>query len=162
MQEIDYRQTAPHRVSWRAILVGLLLIPVNTYWIAMTEIVWSSLRFTAASLPLNVVFILLFLILLNRLVKLIAPQSALSPGELLTIYIILAAASAICGHDSMVALMGVIPHAFWYDTLENDWSALFHNDIPVFLGLVLGEYFVACGWALLEVIIGRPMHTVWV
>jgi len=121
------------KVSWRAILIGLLLIPVNTYWIAMTEMVWKSLHFTVSSLPMNVVFILLFLILLNRLIKSIAPGFILSQSELLTIYIMLAASSTIAGYDSMVALMGVIPHAFWYDTLENDWAALFHNDIPKWL-----------------------------
>lgn len=133
-----------NRVSWRAILIGLLLIPINTYWIAMTEMVWSSLHFTAASLPLNVVFILLFLIWLNLLIKFIAPNFILSPGELLTIYIILAASSAISGYDSMVALMGVIPHAFWYDTVENDWASLFHNYIPKWL--VVSDRKVARGF----------------
>ena len=132
------------RVSWRAVLIGLLLVPINTYWIAITEMVWSSLHFTAASLPLNVIFILLLLILLNWLVKFIAPKSALSPGELLTIYIILATSSAISGYDSMVSLMGVIPHAFWYDTLENDWADLFHNDIPEWL--VVSDRKVARGF----------------
>jgi len=132
------------QVSWRAILVGLLLIPVNTYWIAMTEMVWKSLHFTVSSLPMNVVFILLFLIILNRLVNLVAPNSVLSPSELLTVYIMLAASSTITGYDSMVALMGVIPHAFWYDTLENDWAALFHNDIPKWL--VVSDKKIARGF----------------
>lgn len=82
---------------------------------------------------MNVIFILLFLVLINWLAKLVLPNSALSPSELLTIYIILAASSNISGYDSMVALMGVIPHAFWYNTLENDWASLFHKDIPEWL-----------------------------
>ncbi len=86
-----------NQVSWRAILIGLLLIPVNTYWIAMTEMVWKSLHFTVSSLPMNVVFILLFLILLNWLIKSIAPGFILSQSELLTIYIMLAASSTIAG-----------------------------------------------------------------
>ena len=121
------------QVSWRSILVGLLLVPLNTYWIATTEMVWTSLHFTVSSLPMNVIFILLFLVLINWLAKLVLPNSALSPSELLTIYIILAASSNISGYDSMVALMGVIPHAFWYNTLENDWASLFHKDIPEWL-----------------------------
>ena len=130
---MSYLQRETSRVSWRAILVGLLLIPLNTYWIGMTETIWSSLRFTVASLPINVVFILLILVLINWLVKLISSRPALSPSELLTVYIILAASSNISGYDSIGALMGIIPHAFWYNTPENDWAALFHKDIPDWL-----------------------------
>ncbi|MFC1714357.1 DUF6785 family protein [Candidatus Poribacteria bacterium] len=137
-------QKETDRISWRAILIGLLLIPVNTYWIAMTEMVWKSLHFTVSSLPMNVVFILLFLILLNWLVRSITPRFALSPSELLTVYIMLAASSTITGYDSMVALMGVIPHAFWHDTLENDWAALFHNNIPKWL--VVSDRKIARGF----------------
>jgi len=130
---MSFLQQGKDHVSWRAILVGLLLVPLNTYWIAMTEMVWTSLHFTVSSLSMNVVFILLFLVLINWLVKLISPNFALYPSELLTVYIILAASSNISGYDSMVALMGVIPHAFWYDTLENDWASLFHRNIPDWL-----------------------------
>ena len=38
----------------------------------------------------------------------------------------------------------------------------YRKSIPFFLGLVLGEYFVACGWALLGVIVGKPMYIVWI
>ena len=133
IQREKYGQAVPGRISWRAILVGLLLLPINAYWMAITEIVWGSLRFTSGALQLNVVFILLFLILINRLIKLISPNSALSPRELLTIYIILAASSSMSGYDNMGSLLGVFSHAFWYDTLENDWAALFHKDIPEWL-----------------------------
>jgi len=62
---MSFLQQGKDHVSWRAILVGLLLVPLNTYWIAMTEMVWTSLHFTVSSLSMNVVFILLFLVLIN-------------------------------------------------------------------------------------------------
>lgn len=61
-------------VSGRAILLAFVLVPLNTYWIALTEMVWSSLHFTAASLLLNVLFILVCLLLYNRLARRLLPR----------------------------------------------------------------------------------------
>ncbi|MBT5715043.1 hypothetical protein HOI71_28600, partial [Candidatus Poribacteria bacterium] len=56
-------------IRLRAVLLALAIIPLNAYWIALTEMVWSSLHFTAASLPLNVVFILCCVIGCNALLR---------------------------------------------------------------------------------------------
>ncbi|MBD3180864.1 hypothetical protein GF312_01130 [Candidatus Poribacteria bacterium] len=49
------------------------------------------------------------------------------------IYVMLAATTAFTAHDNMVCLMGVLTHAFWYATPENDWVNLFHNYLPRWL-----------------------------
>ena len=56
----------------------------------------------AASLPLNVVFILCCVIGCNALLRRLSPRAALSPADLLIVYIILATASAISRYDSLV------------------------------------------------------------
>lgn len=126
----SYKGRPLQHISWRAVIFALLVIPLNTYWIALTEMVWSSLHFTAASLPLNVIFILTCLLLYNAIARYLHPRLAFSEGELLVIYIILATSSALSGYDSLIGLMGVLPHTTRYATLENDWVALFGRYLP--------------------------------
>ena len=120
-------------ISWRAVLVALALIPLNTYWISVSEIVKATLRFTTAALPLNVIFILACLVLYSAIARRIHPRLAFSEGDLLVIYIMLAISNALSGHDSLVSLMGTVAHATWYATPENDWAALFGKYLPKWL-----------------------------
>ena len=66
-------------------------------------------------------------------------------GELLTIYIMLAIASSLAGHDVLRVLIPMIPYAFWYATPENDWVDLFHRYIPDWMAvknrIFLTEYY---------------------
>src|SRR5712691_228987 len=52
-------------VTWRSLLVSLLLIPPNAYWIVQMERVRYSAHPTTISLFFNVVFILLVVTVLN-------------------------------------------------------------------------------------------------
>ena len=117
-------------VTWRAILIALLLIPPNVFWIIEVECVWHSGHPTTISLFWNVVLNLFFLILLNLIIKRFAPRAALTQGEMVTIYAMLSIASGLAGHDTLALTIPAIPHAFWFATLENDWAGLFHNHIP--------------------------------
>ena len=120
-------------ISWKAVVFAVVLIPLNIYWIAVTEMVWSGLHFTAVSLPLNVIFILFCFIGYNAVARRISPQLAFSQNDLLVIYIILATSSAVAGYDSLVGLIGVLPHTAWFATPENDWGNLFAGHLPTWL-----------------------------
>ncbi|MFC1717320.1 DUF6785 family protein [Candidatus Poribacteria bacterium] len=115
--------------SWRAILIGAILVPVNVYWIMVMNAADQSYP-TTVSLYFNVVFCIFVLTLLNFLINRINPILALKQGELLTIYIMLAIASSISGCDFSIVLISIIPHAFWYATPENEWAELFHQYVP--------------------------------
>ena len=121
------------RISWKPVLFAVAIIPLNTYWIAITEMVWSGLHFTAASLPLNVIFILFWLVGYNAIARRISPKLAFSQEDLLVSYLILATSSAVSGYDSLVGLMGILPHATWFATPENDWNNLFAGHLPSWL-----------------------------
>lgn len=73
-------------ISWKAVVFAIVLIPPNIYWIAVAEMVWTGLHFTAVSLPLNVIFILFWLIGYNAVARRISPQLAFSQQDLLVIY----------------------------------------------------------------------------
>lgn len=119
-------------VTLRAILLSIILIPLNCYWLIELEVV----RYTTPTwlVPLsNVLFSILVLVLLNVGLKWICPKMRLSQGELMTLYLMLSIASTLCSHDIMERLMGTIVHGFGLATPENDWEFLFGKDLPAWL-----------------------------
>src|SRR5687767_9339139 len=61
-------------VTWRAILIGTLLIPINTYWIIQVEGIWHTNHATGMSLFWNSVFCIFLLVLLNLVFKRYVPR----------------------------------------------------------------------------------------
>ena len=117
-------------VTFRAIFIGIILIPPNTYFIMANHLrYWSTLP-TTMSLIYNVVITLALLTCLNFLVRLLLPRFALRQSELLTIYVILSLSSAIAGHDMMQTVVPSIPNGFWFATPENEWQQLFWRYLP--------------------------------
>ena len=128
-------QPAHPGVTFRAILIGIVLIPPNTYFIMANHLrYWSTLP-TTMSLIYNVVVTLVVVTCLNFLLKLLLPRFALRQGELLTIYVILSISSAIAGHDMMQTVVPVIPNGFWFATPENEWQQLFWRHLPNWMTL---------------------------
>jgi len=120
-------------VTFRSILIGLLLIPANAYWVTKSEVVLAITHATTLSLFFNVIFIIFILSFLNMAIKRLAPQYALYPGELLTIYTILCIATSLLGWDLMQILIPVMSYGFWFATPENEWQELFMGYFPKWL-----------------------------
>ena len=137
LQATDGLSSSPPKagVTFRAILIGIFLIPPNTYFIMANHLrFWSTLP-TTMSLIYNVIVTLVVLTGLNLLLKKLLPRFALRQGELLTIYVILSLSSAIAGHDMMQTVVPVIPNGFWFATPENEWQQLFWRHLPNWLTL---------------------------
>jgi len=113
------------RTGWRAIILGLILIPINSLWIGYGEAVS-----TTVSLFYNVIFILFVVTMLNVLIRKWLPKVALNHGELLIIYVMLSVSSAICGLDMMRVLVSMLIDSHWLATPENEWSDIFWRYIP--------------------------------
>jgi hypothetical protein len=120
-------------VSWRAILIGLLLIPVNTYWITVVEVRWYTLDGTSLPLFIQPVFFLFLLCLANLALLRWRPRSAMRQGELLTIYVLVALSCVFASHDLLQNLFGVIGHPFRFATAENHWPERFLQLVPRWL-----------------------------
>ena len=131
-------------VSWRSIAIGIILIPINCYWITYIELVQYSAQPTIVSLIFTVVFNVLVLIGFNQVFKRFLPWAVLSQGELLVIYVMLSVASATAGHSMMEILVSTLGHAFWFATPENDWKDLFWRYIPRWL--VVSDKAVLSGY----------------
>ena len=120
-------------VTVRAIILGLLLIPVNTYFIMANHLkFWSTLP-TTMSLIYNVIITLMVLIPFNLLLNRFLPRFALRQGELLTVFVMLSLSSAIAGHDMMQTVIPTISDGYWFATPENEWKQLFWRYLPPWL-----------------------------
>ncbi len=135
-------------VTARAVLLALVLMPFNAWWIMQMELIRYSGHPTTISVFFNVVFTLIVLTLANVAVKAVLPKQALRQGEMLTVYVMLSIASALCGHDFLEILVSYLPHIFRYARPENHWAELIHPLIPRWLtvsdprvldGLYLGQ-----------------------
>lgn len=120
-------------VTWRAILVGLILIPINSYWIFMSEIIRYQGHPTTISLFYSSIFDLVILLLLNQLIRRFAPRYVFSQAELITVYIMLNIGAALVGHDSIQILVSMMPYASYFATPDNKWSSLFEHGLPDWL-----------------------------
>lgn len=136
-------------VTWRSVLVALLLTPANAYWVIRMEVIRYAGHPTTISLFFNVVFLLAVLIGLNALVRRVRERWALTPGELLTTYIMLALGSAIAGHDSIEVLLPILSHVHYYARPENGWTTEILPTVPAWLSVsdkqALEEFYTGTG-----------------
>ena len=123
----------PSKVTWRSLFLGILLIPVNVYWMTIVEVKYYSLDGSCLPLFVEPVFILFVIILFNLPLKRFAPGAVLTQAELLTIYIMVAISCTFAGHDTLQNMFGSIAHPFWFATPENEWQELFFRYIPRWL-----------------------------
>ncbi|OFX16309.1 MAG: hypothetical protein A2Z18_07725 [Armatimonadetes bacterium RBG_16_58_9] len=132
---MDHKTPSKYRlgVTWRAIIIGLLLMPVITYWVFTTEVVRYQGHPTTISIFYSSIFVLLLLIAFNGFLKRYFPRYVCSQGELITIYVMLNISSALAGHDSIQVLVGMMPYAAFFATPSNQWNTLFVNRTPGWL-----------------------------
>ncbi|MCG9129315.1 hypothetical protein JT359_17140 [Candidatus Poribacteria bacterium] len=119
-------------ISKKAIIVGLILVVVNAYWVGIASELWYAV-YTLVSPFSNAVFTLVVLLILNIALRKFSPRIAFTPAELLLIYIMVTMVSTISGHAMMAILMGTLAHPFWFATPENEWAQLFLHHIPEWL-----------------------------
>ncbi|HLK57707.1 MAG TPA: DUF6785 family protein [Chthonomonadaceae bacterium] len=111
-------------VTWRSVLLCLILLPINSYWVVQMEVVRYSAHPTTISLLFNTIFELLVLTVLNKGVQKIAPRWALQRGELLLIYTILCIGSCVSGHDMLQVFVPMLTWTFKHMNSSNGWEKL--------------------------------------
>ena len=128
----------------KALVIAMLLIPLNVFWIIQLEVV----RYTHPTLihPLsNVIFIIFCLIVFSAVLGKLSSRLQLKPAELLTIYVMLCIVSSLCSHDMMEILVTILGHPFRFATSENEWQQLFWKELPTWLTVqdtnVLSGYY---------------------
>ena len=109
-------------ITPRALIIGLLLIPVMCFWNEYTEIVAEATDLAAMSLIIAVVFALFVLTLINLGLKRFAPRWAFSQAEMMFIYIMQTCSIGISGIGMMQFLNTFTGNIFYYATPENKWK----------------------------------------
>jgi hypothetical protein len=120
-------QNKPLGVTLRSALIGLLLIPLNCYWVAQSEAVWGTSYLTISSLFFNVMFSLFFLTSLNWFLRRHLPKFALTQQELLVIYVMLCIGSSVTGNNMLENLVASLGHGSWFATpgkLTTIWGGI--------------------------------------
>jgi len=118
------------KVSIRSVLIVLLFLPVNSFWLIQTELVHYSSHPTTLSLLFNVILFISLIMCINLIISKFAPRHAFTQQELLTIYILLSMGSTMSGHDMIQVLAPMLGHAFQFATPENEWRDIFWRYIP--------------------------------
>ncbi len=116
-------------VRRRAILLGLILIPLNTYWVIAMEEFRKSGDPTTMSLFFHAVFTLMVLQAANALAHRRAPRLALTRAELLTIYAMVAVGTSVASRDIIQVFLPTWAHATWFARPENQWETTILPDV---------------------------------
>lgn len=154
-------------VTWRSILLCLLLLPINAYWVVQMEVVRYSAHPTTISLFFNTVFILFCLTLLNRGVRRLNPRMALERGEMLLVYSVLSIGSCVSGHDMLQVFVPMLTWSFRHADTSNNWNAvinpnlkkwLFISDEKIYKGYYLGNDSI---WHLEYIKAWMPVVLAW-
>ncbi len=132
--EVTLAAERKEKVTLRAVVLGLLLVPVLIWWIHHAEFrLGGTMGHTAlanTALPVAAFFALMVLTALNALVAWVLPTKALTQGELLTIYAIAAATTGIASSGGVHFLVPALTAPIYYASPENNWRELILPHIP--------------------------------
>jgi hypothetical protein len=118
-------------VSIRAIAIACALMPILALWVVQSELIWYSGHSTAISLFFHVTFAMFLLALVNLVVARRWPGLALSPGELMTIYMMLAVAGTFCSHDLFQVMIPSLAYPKYAANPQNRWDELILKHVPM-------------------------------
>ena len=117
-------------VTWRAMGIACALMPLLAIWVVQAELIWYTGHSTAISLFFHVTTPVFLIALLNLAVRKRYPQAALSPGEILTIYVMLSVAGTLCSHDLLQVIIMSISHPAYAANPQNRWAELLLPHVP--------------------------------
>ncbi len=127
--------TAQPKVRLGAIILALLLIPVNSYWIVRSEAMDYSGFPTIISLFYNVIFSIMVLLVSNMVARKVAPKLALNQWELLVVYAMVATGSSFAGHDYLQMLVPSLAHHTVFGTSFNHWHEMVSSNLPDWMAI---------------------------
>lgn len=132
MPGADSNTTPGRKIRPFCVFLGLLLVPLNVYWVIVSELRWYTIL-TINPLFVTPIFYLFVMIGLNKLLRHVSPRLVMHSGELVIIYIMLVMSCTIATHDFMINLMSIMPWPAWYETPENHWASTLFPHLPRWL-----------------------------
>lgn len=112
---------AKWQVTNRSVIIGMVLIPLNVYWVIFSEFRLYNIL-TVNPLFVTPVLYLFALVGVNALLRRVCPRWRFNPAELVVIYAMLVMSCTIATHDYMINLVTTMSWARWLATPENGWD----------------------------------------
>ena len=148
-------------ITFRAIVLGLLLALGVNFWISTSEYVIHASRMQLSHFPLALFAAYLLIVLSNGALRRLAPARALRKAELLAILAMGFVGAAIPTSGITGFLMGIIASVYYFATPENQWATYLHPYLPTwavpsddnnamtwfFEGLPQGQQVPYAAWA---------------
>lgn len=122
-------------IRLRAFIVGLLLIPLDTYWVISMEKVHYGPYPTVISIFINTIFALFVLAGINSLVKRLRPQWAFSMAEMLVVYAMITIATALAGHDMAPTIVATMSYPTQAAPNYPTWAETWLSYLPQWLSV---------------------------
>jgi hypothetical protein len=116
----------------RALWIGLLLVPLNVYWVIVAELRWYIVL-TLNPLFVTPIFYLFVLAGLNSVLLRFRPRWAFTKPELVSIYIMLVLSCTVATHDFIINLMSSMTWPRWQASPSNNWEATIFPHLPRWL-----------------------------
>ena len=113
----------------RSVLLTFFLIPLNSFWLLQQETVHYTFPTWLAPIS-NVIFIVVGLMLINKIWGKLSGCVFLDQSEFLIVYFLLSVSSCICSDKIGHHLVEFMVHAQWFADQENEWMQLFGNYLP--------------------------------
>lgn len=132
-QDDSVPSLAPQRaVRARALLLGAALLFPLCYWTTQLEMV--RYNFPTYAVPFYTVIVTMLVLLgANALVRRLKPAAALNTAELLTLYVMLSAATALWSIAFTYQAVLLMGHAYWFANTANKWGDLILPHLPRWL-----------------------------
>lgn len=131
-------------VTLRSICISCALMPILALWVVEAELIWYTGHSTAISLFYHVTIVIFILGLLNLLVKKKKPHWALTPPELLTIYMMLSIAATFCSHDMIQILIPMLTFPAYNANPQNRWDEIIMPFIKDWSIVIDREAIIGC------------------
>ncbi|MCZ6678258.1 MAG: hypothetical protein O7E52_13520 [Candidatus Poribacteria bacterium] len=132
MKPLAPYSTQPERITWRTILILLILLPFLYRWHIQSEAIHRG--FPSLVVPFySVIFTLLILAVLNLPLRRFAAKYALTGGELISLYVLMSITVLFMSYDMFLPLVSIIVHAYYFASPENEWRDLFWKYLPNWL-----------------------------
>lgn len=132
MDPVPDRQPQATAVTRRAIVIGLLLVPLNVWWVIVAELRWYVVL-TLNPIFVTPIFYLFCLVGANSLIRRFAPRLVFSAAEMVVIYVMLVVSCTIATHDFIINLMSTMGWAPWFANDTNRWQQTLFPALPRWL-----------------------------
>jgi hypothetical protein len=135
------------KVHAKAILLGILMMPIHSYWISKIEaIVYKGGGGSTSSLIWTSVYNMVILMVIFRLIGRRWCRFSLGRADLLAIFAMCNIAACVAGHDMIQILVPLITYPQWHALPENEWDQILlpylRDGVTVTDKLTLSNYFV--------------------